>query len=57
MYHLTAIDDSSRNLIAQSIERLRANGGTCLGAGLKRGLDVRKFSLEVILSGHRVGGW
>ena len=57
MHDLVQINDQNRESIAKNIEGLKVVGGTCLGAGLKRGLDVRKFSLEVILSGHRVGGW
>jgi hypothetical protein len=38
---LTTIDgDPIRDEIAGKVENLIANGGTCLGAGLKRGLDV-----------------
>jgi hypothetical protein len=38
---LTAIDgDPIRDEIAGKVEKLVAKGGTCLGAGLKRGLDV-----------------
>ena len=38
---LTTIDgDQIRDEIAGRVEKLNAKGGTCLGAGLKLGLDV-----------------
>ena len=37
---LTRVDDSNRNDFANVISNLRPNGGTCLGSGLMKGMDV-----------------
>jgi hypothetical protein len=39
--YLTTISDASREEIAKKIDYLKAEGYTCLGAGLKQGMDVR----------------
>ena len=42
---LTAITDSNRQTFLNKIESLRPNGGTCLGNGIMKGMDV---SLELL---------
>ena len=42
---LTKITDSNRQTFVNAIERLNPNGGTCLGNGIMKGMDV---SLELL---------
>ena len=37
---LTKVTDNNRNDFVNAINSLKANGGTCLGTGLMRGMDV-----------------
>ena len=37
---LTRVDESNRNEFVNAINNLRPNGGTCLGSGLMKGMDV-----------------
>ena len=37
---LTRVDESNRNAFVDTINNLRPNGGTCLGSGLMKGMDV-----------------
>ena len=37
---LTEVTDSNRVSIAQVINNLNPNGGTCLGDGIMKGMDV-----------------
>ena len=43
---LTAITDSNRQTFLNKIESLNPNGGTCLGNGIMKGMDVSFELLE-----------
>ena len=45
---LQKISDENRNIFVNAINDLEADGGTCLGEGLKQGLIV-KISSKLIL--------
>ena len=40
MQHLKNVPHENRNIFVKAIDDLEANGGTCLGEGLKQGLIV-----------------
>ena len=47
---LQKISDENRNIFVNAIKDLEADGGTCLGEGLKQGLIVKISSKLILLT-------
>ena len=44
---LTKVSDNNREEFVSVLDRLNANGGTCLGTGLMKGMDVSRVFIIV----------
>ena len=45
---LTKVTSENRNVFVDVINALKVGGGTCLGLGLMKGMDVRKKNIHKI---------
>ena len=55
--NLTKVDDTNRQEFVDVINKLRPNGGTCLGLGLMKGMDVSNVVYDWIKCMPRLRIW